>query len=109
MKLRVLMGFFIFLFLFHTFFEFAVVEGNSMYPTYKDHQLVLVRKHIICFPNDVVKAVDNQGFIVVKRISGVQRDMYFLLGDNSQFSLDSRKLGPVTKNQIKGVVICQLI
>lgn len=99
-----LVGFIAFLFLFHTFFEFAVVEGYSMYPTLRPRSIVVVRKYYVITPNEVVKAIDNQGFTVVKRVAWVKDDTVFLVGDNKEESIDSRYLGAIAKNKVKGVI-----
>jgi signal peptidase I len=38
----------------------------------------------------------------------LKKDEYFVLGDNRQFSLDSRKFGPVKKKEIVGRVLFRL-
>lgn len=101
---RVLTGFLCFLVIFNFFFEFAVVDGNSMFPSILDHQLVLVRKYIDFFDGEIVEAVDNEGVIVFKRVKWYKQGKVFLEGDNSIVSLDSRTLGPVYDFQVKGVV-----
>lgn len=103
----------------------AEVSGSSMEPTYYDMDKVLVKRYTLFFRNpakgDVViiwNPKDNCHDI--KRIAAVPgdvlillngtkryslgKDQYFVLGDNSANSWDSRYYGPIHKVQILGIV-----
>lgn len=102
----------------------AEVKGSSMEPTYHSSDKVYVNCFTLLF-NDPVKGdvviVKNRiyGGFDIKRIFAVpgeevgvlfgqthklKKDEYFILGDNSRTSLDSRDYGPVKRSQIVGVV-----
>ena len=81
------------------------VVGNSMYPTYKNGQVVVVSPLKKAKVGSVVMAVQNKRE-VMKRIVQISNDhMVELRGDNTEESTDSRTLGPVTMNSILGVVV----
>lgn len=128
------------------------VEGHSMFPVYKEDELILVLnsknihppyesvvivrrsdgklrkvlKRVIGIPNDNVridsKKVFVNDFLITQdgcmRISthseAVQRSWklnaseYFVIGDNTSQSTDSRNFGPITRDEIIGVVILKI-
>jgi type IV secretory pathway protease TraF len=63
----------------------------------------------------VVQHPERRAFEMVKRVSAVPGDeidgrrlgprQYWLMGDNPQRSTDSRTLGPITSDDVKGVVL----
>lgn len=73
-------------------------------------------KRIIGMPGETVEIRDNDIYINDKKIDDkygfgvtynidkveLQEDEYFILGDNRKISLDSRVLGKIHKNEIKG-------
>ncbi len=79
-----------------------------MEPTIKNQQHVLISKIPYFFSEPSVKEIvafkKNQK-ILVKRIVRKTGDKYFLAGDNSKDSLDSRSFGFILKNDILGKVI----
>lgn len=101
------------------------VEGHSMEPTYHDRQVLLV--NLITYKVAVPKSGDiivfsyagDNSIRFIKRIKGVpgeevmyqgetkvlQKDEYFVEGDNTFGSTDSRVYGPINKSQIIGKVI----
>lgn len=87
------------------------IIGHSMSPTYQDKNYVIVSSipYIISKPaiGDVV-VFEKSGKNFIKRINNIEKNNYFLLGDNKNDSLDSRKLGPVERKSIKGKVIIKL-
>jgi nickel-type superoxide dismutase maturation protease len=88
-----------------------IVEGNSMFPTMKDGEEVLVDRNSEVKVGDIVVAKHpiEQTTELVKRIERInERGHYFLVGDNPNDSNDSRHFGAVTKEYIKGKVVSRL-
>jgi len=98
----------------------AVVTGQSMAPTLKSGQLVLIdraydRSQPITSGDVVALTVEDQ--VIVKRVRSVGEygrpgfastappGTVFVLGDASQISWDSRDFGPVPTDRILGRVI----
>jgi nickel-type superoxide dismutase maturation protease len=103
------------------FFEIALVffgsrhkyicEGKSMNPTLRDGETVLVDRAAAFEVGDIVVARHpvEQHSEIVKRIERItERGHYFLVGDNTEDSNDSRHFGAVTKEYIKGKVVARL-
>lgn len=81
------------------------VVGNSMAPTYRDGQIVIVSLFRGYKINDVVVAYVNKRE-VIKRIKDISPDgRLYLIGDNLEKSTDSRSFGWVTDSNISGKVI----
>lgn len=82
----------------------TVVHGGSMEPTLHDGEIRLV---IAQEPEvgDVVIAWDGSKYLV-KRVDHIRKEdgALWLLGDNTENSLDSRVLGYFSRDQIKWVV-----
>lgn len=90
----------------------GIVDGESMDPTMKSGQLFLTNKlvYLLHQPrvNDIVQAYrpDAPNELIVKRVAGIPAPYsYFLVGDNADFSTDSRNFGPVPRTLIKGRII----
>ncbi|WP_071880668.1 nickel-type superoxide dismutase maturation protease [[Leptolyngbya] sp. PCC 7376] len=88
------------------------MSGDSMYPTYRDGTRVLVNldAYLQKTPEskDVVLALHpfKIGVYIIKRVSHVTDDgRYFVVGDNSFSSSDSRGFGPLRLEKILGRVI----
>ena len=78
------------------------VVGKSMEPTIHDGQTVLLNRcaYILFSPeiHDVVALKDPRDKkIIIKRVTKIQDDRYFVMGDNTTFSTDSRKFGMIEK------------
>ena len=103
----------------------ATVKGASMEPGYHNEDRIFVNRVELIFRKPVkgdVVIVKNLklGGYDIKRISAIpgdeisditsgkhyklSKDQYFILGDNSKISLDSRNYGPINLNQIIGIV-----
>ena len=86
------------------------VVGASMFPTLEPDEEVLANtrayKNELPEIGDVVVAFDprQEGFVIVKRVSAVSPASVTLLGDNPDFSTDSRTFGVVPLNNIIGKV-----
>lgn len=87
------------------------IVGHSMYPSFSENDNVLVSSIPFLFKkpkaNDIVLFKKSDKFLL-KRITRIKDSKYFLTGDNKSDSLDSRKFGFVTREQIKGKVIIKL-
>ena len=80
------------------------VVGDSMKPTYRNGQTIIVsfsRQHKT---GDVVVAFMN-GREVLKRIKKIKNGEVYLIGDNKAESTDSRKYGWIQDRHVIGRVI----
>ena len=88
------------------------IIGHSMEPRIKNGELVLLSGIPYWFKspriNDIVAFKDSRDTAMVKRITEIKNGRYFVLGDNKNESLDSRKFGYITKKQIIGKIIYKL-
>ncbi|MFM8205746.1 MAG: S26 family signal peptidase [Actinomycetales bacterium] len=91
----------------------ARISGESMAPTYKSGELVLVRLFRKSTPNislDEVVLIEREmmpGIFFIKRVTKIQGDSYWVAGDNADPEIqsrmnDSRTWGLITKDEIKG-------
>lgn len=116
------------------------VNGNSMYPTLKNNDIMILNKisyyfknierfdivvvkyeehyiikRVIGLPGEVVEYKDNKLYIDGRKIKdrynsvnqenfikNLDKDEYFVMGDNRGDSLDSRIVGPIDKKDIMG-------
>lgn len=132
-------------------FSVTSVVGNSMYPTLKDGEVLILNKfhyrfseikrediislkyadtkylikRVIGLPGEKVEILDNKLFIndleykeeylsedlnyqdfklSDLNYSTIPKDMYLVLGDNRENSLDSRKIGLIKKEDINGKI-----
>lgn len=87
------------------------IEGDSMAPVLKDGERVLVDERADVRIGDIVIADHpfRSGLEMAKRITSVDANgKFFLVGDNSDESTDSRTFGPVSIKYIKGKVTARL-
>lgn len=87
-----------------------ICEGNSMLPTLRNGEVVLVDRTAPIKVGDIVVARHpvEQTSELIKRVERVtERGTYFLVGDNPDDSHDSRHFGAVTKDYIKGKVVAR--
>lgn len=87
------------------------VEDRSMEPTFKAGDYVLVNKLIYIFGNPskgdvvVLKHPKEKDKFLIKRISLVTNlSEYYVIGDNKNYSRDSRHFGPIKKDLIIGKI-----
>ena len=89
-------------------FDIVVIENNDRY----------IIKRVIGLPGDTVKYIDNTLYINDKiyleefldkdtltgyiDVEEIPEGFYYVLGDNREISLDSRKLGLIEEKNIKG-------
>jgi nickel-type superoxide dismutase maturation protease len=90
--------------------KFKVI-GHSMEPLIKNRDMVLASSLFYLFKKpqigDIVAFRDTDK-ILIKRVTNISKEKYFLEGDNKKDSLDSRKFGFISKQKILGKVICKL-
>lgn len=83
-----------------------------MSPKFSEDDSVLVSSVPFIFAKpkkgDVV-VFEKHKRLYIKRIKKIKDEEYFLMGDNKKDSLDSRRFGSVSFNQIRGKVILKLI
>lgn len=87
-----------------------VVSGRSMEPTFKAGQTLLVSSIPYLFRQpkigEAVVVKDPRGNrLLLKRITKKENDLYFVGGDNSRASTDSREFGTIERKDIAGKVI----
>jgi len=88
-----------------------LVEGNSMLPTLKSGDAVLVDEKATVKIGDLVLAEHpyRSSVKIVKRVAEIEAESgYVLSGDNPAESTDSRAFGAVSIESIIGRVVCKL-
>jgi nickel-type superoxide dismutase maturation protease len=86
------------------------VDGDSMFPTLKSGDTVLVNPGAKIRPGDIVAA--NHPYMksvkVIKRVESIDsRGRFVLRGDNPTESTDSRSFGSLASSEIDGKVVCR--
>jgi nickel-type superoxide dismutase maturation protease len=86
------------------------IEGDSMYPTLRNGDQVLICPYDEIRVGDIVLA--NHPFKasikIIKRVAQVQDDgRLFLVGDDAMESQDSRSFGGIKRNDILGRATCR--
>lgn len=78
-----------------------------MLPDLKDGEKVLVKTHESYQIGDIVVAKHpfKQSVVLIKRVSEIDENGVFLIGDNPSESTDSRTLGKISIKDILGKVV----
>jgi len=87
------------------------VQGDSMLPTLKDGDAVMIIPTKSIAPGDVVLANHpyKSSVKILKRVSEINDDgRYLLIGDNPAESTDSRAFGSLSIEYIQGKAVCRL-
>lgn len=80
------------------------IVGESMLPGFQPNQVVLavaLRRPKV----GTVVIVQHNGMEKIKRLTKVQRDKIYVVGDNPAASTDSRRFGWLPKTSLKARVI----
>lgn len=83
------------------------VKGKSMEPTLVEGQYLSCNtsrkaiKNIIA--GDII-VFKHDGRFIIKRVTRSFKNAYFVIGDNTKHSVDSREYGAVSKKDVIGVV-----
>ena len=99
-----------------TTFAITTTDGNSMYPTLKDGDTLLINTTVEPKDGDIIildtadmEGWENKSKQIVKRYyEEYSTDGYYVIGDNSERSYDSRMTGEFDKERLLGVVVCNL-
>ena len=83
-------------------FGWAVVRGDSMLPTLRPGDRLLVSYRRRPRPGDVVVARFPDGTVAVKRAAERRESGWWLLSDNAAHGTDSRHRGPVGDAEVWG-------
>jgi len=87
------------------------VSGDSMLPTLKDGDAVMIIPTKSIEPGDVVLADHpyKSSVKILKRVSAIDGDgRYSLTGDNPAESTDSRTFGSLSIECIQGKAVCRM-
>ena len=87
------------------------VDGDSMLPTLKDGDAVMIATSQSISPGDIVLAKHpyKQSVKVLKRVEKIDdAGRFSLIGDNPAESTDSRTFGTVPIEYIYGKAVCRL-
>lgn len=88
-----------------------VIKGDSMHPTLKPGDRLLVDKNSAINVGDIVVAAHpfKSSVKIVKRVANIESDGRILLsGDNPNESSDSRAFGSINRSDIIGKVVFRL-
>lgn len=86
------------LILFNKYYAFAIVNGFSMLPTFKNRDLLFIKRKYL-LEVDKVYLIKFNDFVMLKRLAKIEassrngRVYLYFLGDNVEDSWDSRYFG----------------
>lgn len=87
------------------------VEGDSMIPSLRSGDRVLIDPKASVSPGDIVLARHpyKSSVRIMKRLTSIESDgRFYLSGDNPDDSTDSRTFGSISQSNILGKVVAQL-
>ncbi len=86
------------------------IKGNSMEPTFYEGDTVLVSRLSYLFKKPKIgdTVLLKRERYIIKRITQVNCDQFFVEGDNKEESKDSRNFGWVLRKEIVGKVVLKL-
>ncbi len=85
------------------------IEGNSLFPLYKNGQIVLClnSKFSKLKIDDIVVFYQKDYGLMIKQIKKIQNENYYLIGTNPS-SIDSRNFGFISYKDIKYKVLFRI-
>jgi len=87
------------------------VEGDSMFPSLKNGDFVLINPAFEPQIGDIVLADHpfKKSVKIIKRIKEINaEDRFFLIGDNPKESTDSRSFGTISRKDILGKIVAKV-
>lgn len=84
------------------------VVGNSMLPTLRPNQIIIVWQFFYTPKIGHLVMFNHGGLQKVKRVTNVSRNGLFVAGDNPDHSTDSREFGLIRQDKVVGRVILSL-
>lgn len=96
-------------------YDIFVIDGDSMAPTLKDGDVVIIKRTKEIQDSDIV-VIETEGVYsdigykyIIKRYneSKSNKGMY-VVGDNEKNSIDSRDFGEIPYYMLEGKVICKI-
>lgn len=94
--------------LFQVVFGIAVVSGDSMAPGIPDGSIVIFNRLESEYEAEDVVITFLNDKEIIKRIDSIENGQVFLKGDNEAVSIDSRKFGTISEEEIVGRVVCMI-
>jgi len=83
-----------------------IIQGQSMFPTLHNGDWILVEDGYyetnppVCGELVLMAHPEQSGLVMVKRVSTIDNDRVFVLGDNQSHSTDSRHFGWVHREKL---------
>lgn len=84
------------------------ITGTSMLPLFRPGTIIFALRFKEPKVGDVVVA-RHGALEIIKRITKITKEGYFLLGDNARFSSDSRTYGWFEPAAVRGVVVGRFV
>lgn len=86
---------------------FRRVVGNSMFPALRPNDIVIALRYKKPKINSIaiLKRPERE---LIKRIKRIEHNKYFVQGDNTDQSTDSREFGLVSKADILGIIVMKI-